>query len=199
MEPLHSLCHRIYKSVFLVKLLGDKISETEFLPQLTPLGCPGESGATAASRAGMGTGIGGEDAQVAQAHQYHVQPASRSKLKLLNFLAAPAFHGQHCSGSTTETEHCNTDPCPGEGCQLCLANVLSLPSLSSFFLFLSCHLSCHVILETICCPPSDPCPGEGYQLCFANVLSLPAILPSISCCVTFSLARHSCHNLLSSQ
>ena len=152
MEPLHSLCHRIYKSVFLVKLLGDKISETEFLPQLMPLGCPGESGATAASPAGMGTGIEVEDAQVAQAHQYHVQPASRSYLKL-EFLAAPAFHGQHCSGSTTETEHCNTDPCP----------------------------------------------GEGYQLCFANVPLLPAILPSISCCVTFSLARHSCHNLLSSQ
>ena len=184
MEPLHSLCHRIYKSVFLVKLLGDKISETEFLPQLMPLGYPGESGATAASPAGTGTGIGVEDAQVA--HQYHVQPASRSNLKLLNFLAAPAFHGQHCSGSTTETEHCNTDPCPGEGCQLCLANVLSLPSLSSFFLFLSCHF----------------CLGTSF-LKQSVVLPVIPVLVRVTSCAwqmchcsqqfsTFAFARHSC-------
>ena len=51
-----------------------------------------------------------------------------------HFLAAPAFDGQHCSGSTTETEHCNTDPCPGEGCQLCFANVPLLPAILHFCL-----------------------------------------------------------------
>ena len=40
-------------------------SKTKFLPQLIPLGCLGESGATVASLAEMGTGIGVEDAQVA--------------------------------------------------------------------------------------------------------------------------------------
>ena len=135
-----------------------------------------------------------------------VQPASRSNLKLLNFLAAPAFHGQHCSGSTTETEHCNTDPCPGEGCQLCLANVLSLPSLSSFFLFLSCHfclgtsfLKQSVVLPVI--PVLVRVASCALQMCYLLPANLPSLssLFHLSCCVTFALAPHSCHNLSSSQ
>ena len=56
-----------------------------------------------------------------------------------NLLAAPAFGGQHCSGSTKETEHCNTVPCPGEILALrwcCFANVLPL-SLDAIFVTIS--------------------------------------------------------------
>ena len=83
------------------------------MPQSIPPGFLGENGATAASPVEMGTETEDELAQVSCNVETFLSEENTRNI-YPSLLAAPAFGGQHCSGSTKETEHCNTIPCPGE-------------------------------------------------------------------------------------
>ena len=102
------------------------------------------------------------------------------------FFAAPAFHGQHCSGSTTETEHCNTDPCPGEGYVPVVLCKCAVAASNFAIYFLLCHffLGTPFLSQSVILPVSwsawtrwSPCSrtcGTGqkvinYLICFLSL------------------------------